>query len=309
MEELLNRCTRLLEFAPSEEVDEYSKKQLRKRIYEWHNTEKEYLANLEYFVNGKGYSSLLDAFYNVPKLEKMKIKFLKPDLKGKWTFSKPAKELMERGGKGIFRTFDYDPTFINGWTMASSVKEEMVMVMGYITKFFVPMSITTKSKYHHAEDIPRAYDPRLKKIKNLWKDVRGGMIPLEMRICLYTKKDRYSCLIDLLANKQKPHPLHKAPYHKRIKHTPFEYMQFDAVLANIEISNLNKRIFEYIFECGETTAPEVAHIFSISEKIASNNLSSLKTRDLVTIRKNFYYNLNMDKVEEIVEKLESKKNK
>ncbi len=308
MEKMLKKCTQLLEFAPPEEVDEYSKKQLKKRILEWNNSERKYLANLEYFVNGKGYSSLLDAMYAVPQIEKMKIKFLKPELEGKWTFSKPAKELMERGGKGIFRTFDYDPTFINGWTMANKAKDEMVMVMGYITKFFVPMSIKSKSMYHHAEDIPRAYDPRLKMIKNLWKDIRNGVVPLEMRLCMYSKRDRYSCIIDLLANKQKPHPLYKAPFHKRIKNSPVEYMEFDAVLANIDISDLNKRIFEYIFECGETTVPEVAHIFNLSEKIAQNNLSSLKTRDIVYIRKNLYYNLNKKKLEEMVETLEKTKN-
>ncbi len=296
-----------MEFAPPEEVDEYSKKQLKKHIYEWHNAEKEYLVNLDYFVNGKGFSSLLDAFYNIQSFEKMKIKFLKPDLQGKWAFSKPGKELMEKDTKGLYRSFDYDPTFLNGWTVASKVKDEQVMVMGYITKFFVPMSISTKSKYHHAEDIPRAYEPRLKAMKNIWKDVRSGVIPLELRLCLYTKRDRYSCLIDILANKQIPHPINRAPFHKRIRHTPLQYMQFDAVLANIELKSLNKRIFEYIFECGETTAAEVAHIFKVSNKIAENNLESLRHRSLVTIRKSMFYGLNPETLEDMLQRLEKKK--
>ncbi len=295
MEELFEKYQRLMEFAPEQEVDEYSTKQLKKRIYGWHNAEREYLINLEYFINGKGYSSIINGIYKEPELKKLKIRFLKPDLKGKWAFTKPPKELMEKGGKGVYRCFAYDPMRLNGWSGTNKVNNEIVMVRGYLTNFFVPMSIKSKSRYHHAEEIPRMYEPQLKKISSLWEDMRAGILPFGIRLCLYTPIERFSIIIDPLTDKLLPHPLCKAPYHSRVKHTAIEYMIFDTVLANINMPKLSKKIFEFVFECGETTAPDVAHVFNIQTKIAENNLQSLRNRELVRKKREYHY-IDMDDI-------------
>ncbi len=300
MEELFEKYLRLMEFAPEEEVDEYSTKQLRKRIYRWYNTKREYLINLEYFINGKGYSSILDGFYKEPELTKLKIRFLKPDLKGKWAFTTPPKELMEKEGKGVYGCFEYDPARLNGWSSTGKVKNEIVMVRGYITNFFVPMSIKSKSKYHHAEEIPRIYEPKLEKLSSLWKDVHAGVLPFGVRICIYTPVERFCINIDPLKDRLIPHQLCHAPYHNRVKHNAIEYMIFDTVLAKIDIPDLSKKIFEFAFECGGATAPDAAHIFNIQTKIAENHLQSLCNRELV-IKKKDHYEIDMDVIKERAE--------
>ncbi len=297
MEEIFEKYRRLMEFAPEEEVDEYSMKQLDQKIYRWHNAEREYLVNLEYFINGKSYSSILDGLYSEPDLRKLKIRFFKPDLKGRWTFTRPPKELMEKDGKGVYRYFEYDPTRLNGWSSTGKVINEMVMVRGYLTDFFVPMSIKSKSRYHHAQEIPRQHEPSLKKLSTLWTDFRCGILPFGIRLCLYTPEERFSITIDPMMNKLMPHPLYNANYHNRVRHSPIDYMIFDAVLASIDMPTLGKKVFEYVFECGDTTAPDVAHVFNIQTKIAENNLQSLINRNMLKNRKEYYY-IDMDEIKD-----------
>lgn len=292
------RLERSLEFAPEKERDKYSLKQLRKRMFEWHNQEVDYLSTLEYFINGSEYTSILEALHLEEELDKIKIKFLKPNLEGKWAFSRPTKEILEKGGKGVSKTFDYDPTSLDKWRNAREPISEKVMVRGCISDFFVPISIKTKSQYHHAEDIPRLYDPNVKKLSELWEDIRGGVIPFEMRLFLYTKKRRYVYIIDPINDKQKPHPLCDVPYTDLKDREPIEYMHFDKVLVNLDIPTLIKKIFELIFEVGETMPSQIAHNLNINNRVAENSIDSLFSKGFLKKRKQVYYSIDMEKVKE-----------
>lgn len=233
----------------------------------------------------------------------MKVKFLKPNLDGKWNFSRPTKELKEKDGKGICTSFDYDPTSLDKWAKASKSHHDKVMVRAFITKFFVPISIKTKSKYHHAEEIPRQYEPKLSKMKNLWTDMRKGVLPLEIRFSLYTKNDRYTLIMDPFEDKLKPHPLSDITLIQNVDRNSIEYLNFDKLLANIDLPPLMKNILELLFEADEMRLFDIAHSFNMDRNVAENNLKSLESRGLVEKSKRVHYSINMDKIFEKAEKI------
>jgi len=303
MEEELERAKRFLKLAPEDEVDEYALDKLKNRLYRWGNAEEKYLANLEYYINGKRYDDLLSAFYEIEDLKKIKIKFLKPNIEGKWNFSKPTKEIKEKDGKGVCKTFEYDPKSLDGWIDAEYSNFEKVMVRAFISDFFVPISIRTKSQYHRAEEIPRQYDPKLKKLRGLWSDIRSGVLPFGIRLSLYTKTQRYSLLIDPMDNKMKPHPLSPVTMVDTVDRNPLEYMNFDKVLANMDFPGLVKNIFELLFETGETSIFDIAGQLNMDRNVAKNNLKSLEKEDLVKRMKDVYYKINMDELEKVAEEL------
>ncbi|MFO8110338.1 MAG: hypothetical protein R6U17_07465 [Thermoplasmata archaeon] len=296
MDEIKSRCERILEFAPEGEFDDYAAQHLKKKIYKWKESDKKKITSLEYFVNGKEYSLLLDALYLEKTLSKIKIKFLKPVLNAKWNFSKPTREIMEKKGRALVRSFEFDPDSLNPWACMNKIENEKVMMRAFISDFFLPISIQTKSQYHHAQDIPRMYDPHLKKLQGVWKDVKKGIVPFEIIICAYTPKDRYMYVIDPLENIQKNHPLHTIPYHYKVSRGPLEYIIFDTLFAYMDLHPLVKKMFLFIFECGEITVPDIAHKFNVPERIALNNLNALISKNLLKVRKNLYYDIAMDEV-------------
>ncbi|MBS3816424.1 MAG: helix-turn-helix transcriptional regulator [Candidatus Thermoplasmatota archaeon] len=303
MVEELEKVEKFLELAPDSEVDEYAKDNLKKKLFKWRNADVDYLADLEYFVNGKRFDKLLEVFYEIENLEKLKINFLKPNTDGEWNFSKPVKELKLKGGKGVCETFDYDPTSLNKWANAEKSKMEKVMVRGFITDFFVPISINTKSEYHRAEEVPRQYEPHLKKLGDLWSDIREGVLPFTIRLCLYTQTKRYPILIDPINDKLKPHPLKDVIRMDRTDKEPIDYMKFDRVLAWMEFPVLVKKIFELLFETEEMAVSDIAHSLNMDVNVAKNNLKSLKTKDFVKKNKEEYYQINMEKLEKMAKKL------
>ncbi|MBS3781753.1 MAG: helix-turn-helix transcriptional regulator [Candidatus Thermoplasmatota archaeon] len=304
MEDKLEKIKKLLDLSNGSDFDKYAEKNLKNRLYKWKNADIEYLSDLEYFINGKKYSSLFDAFYEVEDIEKMKLRFLNPNLDGPWNFSKPTKELKEKGCKGVCKTFEYDPTSLDKWSRAKNSDMEKVMIRAFIEDFYVPISINTKSKYHHAEDIPRQYCPRLKELRELWEDIRNGVVPFVIRLCIYTKKDRYPLLLDVIDDKLKPHPLGKITRVKRVDRGALEYMNFDKVYAWIDLPLLTKKIFELLFETQEMTIFDLADRLKLDKAVAENNLSSLETKGLVNEKKEISYEINMDRIEEIAEGLD-----
>ncbi len=303
MEDKLEEIKRVLSLSSDSEVDDYAEKNLKNRLYQWKNADVEYLSDIEYFINGRKYGSLIDAFYDIEDMQKMKLKFLDPNLEGPWNFTKPTKELKVKDGKGVCETFDYDPTSFNKWGQANYSNLERMMVRSFMMDFYVPISISEKSEYHYAEEMPRQYDPHLKKLNDLWKDIRGGVIPFVMRLCLYTQEDRYPLLIDPINDKLKPHPLGGITRVKRVERDPMEYLKFDKVYAWVDLPVLLKKIFELLFETEEMSVFDVADCLNMDKNVAENNLSSLKNKDFVEKRKDIYYKINMEKVESIAGKL------
>ncbi|MFP3871873.1 MAG: helix-turn-helix domain-containing protein [Candidatus Natronoplasma sp.] len=303
MDKELERAERFLELAPESEVDEYALDKLKKRLYRWKNAKVEYLTDLEYYINGKRFDDLLNAFLEIEDLKKAKIKFLNPTIEGPWNFSKPTKELKEKEGKGVCKTFDYDPTSIDSWIEAEYTNFEKVMVRAFIPDFYAPISIQTKSQYHRAEEVPRQYDPHLKKLKGLWDDIRTGVLPLCLRFSLYTKNERYSILIDPINNKMKPHPLGSISRVDPVDREPIDYMNFDKVLAPMEFPQLVKNILELLFETGRMSIFDIAAQLNMDQNVAKNNLKSLEKEELVKREKDVYYKINMDTVEKVAGEL------
>ncbi len=278
---------------------------MKNRLYRLNNRNIEYLAKIEYYINGKGYDNLLRGFYEVDELKKIKFKFLEPNIEGAWNFSKPTKELKEKEGKGICETFDYDPTSLNNWLESEHADMEKVMVRAFVSDFYVPISILKKSQYHHAEEIPRQYDPVLMKLNDLWSDVRSGVLPMEIRFSLYTQTGRYSLVIDPINNKMKPHPLGYVSSVDSVDREPLDYMIFDKILAYMEYSPLVKSIFELLFETEEMSISDVAGRLNMDHNIAKNNLISLESGGFVEKKKEMYYRINMDDLKKMAEDLPS----
>lgn len=293
MEEL-ERVKKFLELAPESEVDEYALNNLKNRLYRWKNAEIEYLADIEYYINGKRYDRLLDAFYEVENLKKVKIKFLKPNIDGPWNFSKPTKEIKEKDGKGICKTFDYDPTSFDSWITADYCELDKVMIRAFISDFFVPISIQTKSQYHRAEEVPRQYDPHLKKLRELWSDIRDGVVPFGIRLSLYTKNERYPLVIDPIKDKVKPHPLSSVNKLESAEREPIDYMNFDKILAWMDFPDLVKKIFEFLFETGKTPVYDIAGRLNIDQSVTKNNLKTLEKEKLVEKKKDVHYKVNTE---------------
>ncbi|MFW6047770.1 MAG: hypothetical protein ACOC87_00545 [Candidatus Natronoplasma sp.] len=303
MEDKLGKMKDLLKLSVRSEFDEYAQKNLRNRLYKLKNSDIGFLSDLEYFINGKKYSSLIEAFYEVEEIEKIKIRFLNPNLDGDWNFSKPVKELKEKEGKGICETFEYDPTSLDKWSQAKRSNMEKVMVRAFIEDFYVPVSIKTISEYHHAEEMPRQYDPHLKKFKDIWKDVRNGVLPFVIRLCLYTKNERYPLLLDTVYDKLRPHLLGSITRVKKVDREPLEYRDFDKVYAWLDLPLLTKRILELLFETQEMTVFDVADCLNMDKKVAENNLNSLQTKGFVNKKKDINYELNMEKIKDVAKRV------
>ncbi len=304
MEDKIKDIKRIMEISSSSEFDGYAEKILKEKLYKWKNQNIEYLADIEYFINGKKFDSLFEAFYEVERLKKMKIKFLNPNLEGSWNFSKPIKELKEKGGRGVCESFEYDPTSLDKWSRAKHSHMEKIMVRAFIEDFYVPVSITTKSAYHRAEELPRQYDPHLKVFQNLWKDIKTGVLPFVIRLCLYTKSERYPLLLDTISDKLRPHPLGTVTRIKRVERDALEYMKFDKVYAWIDLPLLPKKILELLFETKKMTVFDVADCLSLDKKVAENNLGSLLTKNFVNKERDIYYEINIDKIKEVGDSLD-----
>ncbi len=303
MEHKVEKIKKIMSLSEDTEFDEYAENQLKDRLYKWKNKEIEYLSDLEYFINGKKYDSLLDAFYQVENLDKIKINFLKPNLDGPWNFSTPTKELKAKEDKGVCQTFEYDPTSLDKWSNANSPKVEKTMIRAFILDFYVPISISKKSEYHRAEEIPRQYEPRLKLLKQIWQDVREGVFPFVIRLSIYTQNDRHSLLLDTLNDKLRPHPLGDVTRIKRAEREAIDYLNFDKVYAWLDIPLISKKIFELLFEAKEMTIFDLADCLNMDKNVAENNLASLKNRGYIDKKKEIYYEPNMEKIKKKADEL------
>jgi len=297
MEHKIEKIKKILNISDGSDFDEYAEKTLKDKLYKWKNEEVEYLSDLEYFINGKKYDSILDAFHEVENVGKIKINFLRPNLDGPWNFSRPTKELKAKDEKGVCETFEYDPTSLDKWSRAGEPEIEKTMIRAFIPDFFVPISIAKKSEYHRAEEIPRQYEPRLKHLNEVWQDVRGGVFAFVIRLCLYTQKDRYTLLIDTINDKLRPHPLGDVTRIKKTDREAVDYLNFDKVHAWLDIPLLSKKIFELLFETEEMTVFDIADCLNLDKKVAENNLTSLESKGYVDKKKDIYYEINMDKIE------------
>ena len=272
----------LLAFAPQEEVDAYARKQLKQAMKEYLSKSPPHLARIAYTMNNMRYLSFPVAVMEVDEPHDFQISFYKPDLKKNWDFNLPLKTVhVGRKGMGWMKHFNYDPFSLNKWGDFQYAKKKTVMLRAFIENYFVPESIKTASKTL-GEEKERKYIPRLRMIDELWDDIHSGVIPFQVKICIYTKQDRYTFSLNLVegtllqdfrAGRVSPKNL--------VRRKPMESLLFDEVFASIDLPPLPRKVMRIAFESKNISVPDLSHIFGISTQMAENNLKSLATRGII----------------------------
>ncbi len=272
----------LLAFAPEEEVDAYARKQLRQALKEYTSRSPPHLARISYVTNGMRYLSFPVAIQEVDEPHDFQILFYKPELKMNWDFNLPVKEVhVGQKGMGWMKYFNYDPFSLNKWGDFQYAKKKTVMLRAFMEHYFVPESIKTASKTL-GEEKQRSYIPRLRMMDELWHDVRSGVIPFQIKVCIYTKQDRYTFSLNLVegtliqdfrAGKVSPKNL--------VRRKPMDSLLFDEVFASIDLPPLPRKVMRIAFESKTISVPEVSHIFGVSSQMAENNLKSLQSRGII----------------------------
>lgn len=282
MADVLEYCQSIMKFAPEEEVDLHAEKQLKRAFLEYKQGRKTPLASAMYLVNEDEHESLLEAMSNVAVLENGGIRFFKPNLKENWDYNTPTSKIMLVGdGMGVVERFEYDSFSLEKWSTDQEVQKELVMLRAFPTKFYVPMSIKTKSVDPLAGD-PILYVPKLMTLEELWQDVRNkGLVPFEIKVCAYTRHSRFSYDLNLVDNILiKDFRGGQVPPKNRAVRTAMDYMNFDMVLASTDMKELVKKVFINLFEVKEATAFDISHTMGITDTMAKNALDAVVSREL-----------------------------
>ncbi len=272
----------LLAFAPKEEVDAYARKQLKQALKEYTAKSGQHLARISYVMNSMRYLSFPVAAQEVEEPRDFQISFYKPELKMNWDFNLPVKGVhVGQKGMGWMKYFNYDPFSLKKWGDFQYAKKKTVMLRAFMEQFFVPESIKTASKTL-GEEKERKYIPQLRMMDELWHDVHSGVIPFQIKVCIYTKQDRYTFSLNLVqgtllqdfrAGKVSPKNL--------VRRKPMDSLLFDEVFASIDLPSLPRKVMRIAFESKNISVPEVSHIFGITTQMAENNLKSLDSRGII----------------------------
>ncbi len=280
MTDPLELCQAILKLGPEEEVDYHAEKELKRWMLEYIATPKKPLAGIAYMINGKEYASLLDAFVREEELENAGIRFLKPNLKENWDYNTPTKTIALMGkGMGWVEHFSYDTFSLDKWDRQQHIQRENVMIRAFITKFYYPESIKTKSEDPLAGPI-RHYIPKVRLMEDMWNHIRStGMVPFEIRVCTYTKNARYSYDLDLVNNTLlKDFRGGQATLRNKAERTVIDYLNFDTILAATDMKDIVKKTFINLFEMEQAIAFDISRSMGITDQMATNALNSIVHR-------------------------------
>ncbi len=280
MTDPLELCQAILHLGPEEEVDLHAEKEMKRHFLEYKASQKKALAGLDVMVNGTEYSGLLSALAAEEELENLGLKFLKPSMGENWDYNTPTKTLVLMGnGQGILERFSYDAFSLDKWNMGQQVQRENVMIRGFISKFYYPQSIISESEDPLAAP-KRMYIPKLSMLEDIWRHVRStGMVPFEIRVCAYTRTERYTYDIDLVSNAMlKDFRGGQAALRNKAERGIIDYLNFDTVLASTDMKEMVKKAFINLFESEYLTAPDLAHSMHITNQMAGNALEAIYTR-------------------------------
>ena len=281
--EILEKCQSIIQLGPESEIDDYSLKEMRKYVKSHLHEERPYLSEIAFLINGRHYEHIYDALKEENEIESVDIRFLKPKLDEIWDFDAPTKTIkLIKGGFGGIAFFNYDPKALDKWAKAGELIEKKAMIRTFPVDYFIPQSIATMSKYI-GEEPPDILVPELWTMESMIKNIRKvGALPITVRICAYTKEERFAYDIDLLQNRLlRDFRAGKMQPTQRIKRSPEEYFYFDRIYASLKMGRLPKAIFEAIFESEGLTVGDIAHFFKITTEMATNNLKALQKRNLV----------------------------
>ena len=282
MADALEICQAILRLGPEEEVDLHAEKEMKRAFLEYRTAKKIPLAKAVYMINGKEYESLLEAILKEDILENAGIRFVKPNLKENWDYNTPTKTIALMGkGMGWVEHFSYDAFSLNKWDRDQHIQRDNVMIRGFLTKFYYPESIKSKSVDPLAAP-KRHYIPKVRLLEDLWQHIRKtGMVPLEIRVCTYTKNQRFTYELDLINDYMlKDFRGGQAPLRNKAERTAVDYLNFDTVLAATDMKEIVKKTFTNLFEMEKATAFDISHSMGITDQMAVNALNSIYHRGL-----------------------------
>ncbi len=282
MIDILEKCQKIMSFAPPKEVDGFAKKQLRKNLRKYQRSVGNKLADARFKIDGKKYPTLLDAIYNIKEWSEMEIDFYHPNTKERWEYDTPTKLIkINRQGRGGLMLFHINPFALNQWNPKQKPIIETAMFRSYLADFYSPESIKSHTK--KMDEKPLVPPRPLSSPFELWEDIRKkGIVPFQVALCAYTKGRRYLYQLDILGNALlRDFRDGKIPIANRIFRQPLEYYHLDNLLSTHELPELANKVLQVFFELEDADAADIQMGLGITERMARNNVSALAKRGLI----------------------------
>jgi len=300
MPDILEKCEKIMNFAPDPMVDNYAKKQLDLNLKKYQNSIERRLADISFLIDDKHYPSFLDAIYENKEWNEIEIQFFHPNTQEVWEYDTPTRLIkINQQGKGALMVFHVDPFSLNQWNSKQEPIIEPAMFMSYLAYFYSPESIKAHTKKFDEKPLipPKPLCP----LAELWEDIRKkGIVPFQIAICAYTQKRRYLYQLNILDNFiLKDFRDGKIPIANRIFRQPMDYFYLDRLLSLQELPDLAKKVLQVFFELDEANVADIEIGLGITEKMAKDNINALAKRGLIdTIGKppRAKYMINLDNV-------------
>ncbi len=280
MNEFLEAAGEIIKFQKEDEVDIYAEKQLKTAFYEFQAVKKIPLAEIRWIVNGHKYLSLLDPILEFKELRTLEIHFFKPDMKGNWDYDLPTKKIVLLGhGLGGVETFHYDSLKLTKWDMSQGVKRSKVMIRGFISEYYYPRSIRTKSR-DSMDQLKRYFIPRLMTLEDLWQVIRStGVVPFTLKISLYTQQERLTYNMDLVNNRLiRDFRSGVISVKEKMARSPMDNYNFDRILASTDMKEKVKKVFITLYDMKHATASDLSFSFGMTDNMARNCLEAIVSR-------------------------------
>jgi hypothetical protein len=282
MSDLLEKCQRIMEFAPPQMVDNYAERHLDQAVKKFQRTKGEVLADIVFKVDGKRYPSLLDAIYEVEIWNELEIGFFHPNTEIIWEYDTPTKIIkINNQGRGALMVFPVNPFSLNQWNPEQEPLVESAMFSSYLSYFYSPESI--KSQSNKVDEKPLIPPRPLCTLHELWHDIRKkGIVPFQLTLCAYSKVKRYVYQLDVLNNKLIIDFRNgKIPIANRKFRETIDYYHLDHFLSTMELPDLAKKVLQVIFELEEVMVADIEIGLGLTEKMAMDNVNALAKRGII----------------------------
>ncbi|HLF06813.1 MAG TPA: hypothetical protein VI893_06555 [Thermoplasmata archaeon] len=282
---LLEKCTALLEHAPPEDVDDHARRQLATKVFDWENRKKGELAMVAFRADGQPSGTLYDLFEARPRPDTMDLMFYNFIKSESWDYNLPTSRLtILPKGFGFIYHFEYHQfkTDDEKWDESKFIQTKC-MIRAWISSFFVPENIKTKLR----EDAPkRLWTPPVVSPQELWEGaLQRGVVPLVVRMLVYTKKRRHAFEINLLRNTLlKDFRAGTFPAAGFAPRDMEVYPEFDKWHSSLDIPEIPRRIMEMAFEAGRITPRDVMHVFGTTHQAAVSNIDVLVNRGILSVQ-------------------------
>jgi hypothetical protein len=283
MSDILEKCHRIMNFAPPQMVDNYAERHLDQEIKKFQRSKEKALADVRFKIDGYQYSSLLDAIYDVDFWKEMEIHFFHPRTDVIWEYDTPTKIIkINSAGRGALMIFPIDPFSLRQWNPNQEPEIVPAMFSSYLCHFYSPESI--KSQTNKVDEKPLIPPRPLCTPLELWQDIRDkGIVPFQLTLCAYSKENRFVYQLDVLENAfLMDFRNGKIPIANRIPRNTLDFYHLDHFLSTMELPDLAKKVLQVIFELEEVVVADIEIGLGITEKMAVNNVNALAKRGLIT---------------------------